>query len=324
MPLGIAFAVLLTLQLVSTQTSYPNNEEPTPIPVNGIPDEWNRQNGILPVEDPGTSSGSMTYSGDGEVQAGNQTVRTVTEQHDENMKTTPLPQTTLNAISNHSSQENDMSKPVTPNPSLEPATTSDSRENLTGTTTTSTSPGNSTTASTTTTVTKTNVTSTAASNNSSSSASGNFTTTTTSPPQVTDFTSSENSTNTTVSTTTTVETSASTTEINKTGGLFDFRENMNKGLSDIQQQSKNQAWGAILGIGVGVAIVALVVYIIVKRRNYRDFSHRKLVEDMPPEPVLRLENSEPLDLKFDGFAYYNPGLQGDNIQMTNFPQGRTN
>lgn len=39
--------------------------------------------------------------------------------------------------------------------------------------------------------------------------------------------------------------------------------------------------------------------------------------------VLRLENSEPLDLKFDGFAYYNPGLQGDNIQMTNFPQGHT-
>lgn len=37
--------------------------------------------------------------------------------------------------------------------------------------------------------------------------------------------------------------------------------------------------------------------------------------------VLRLDNSEPLDLKFDGLAYYNPGLQEDNIQMTNFPQG---
>lgn len=54
--------------------------------------------------------------------------------------------------------------------------------------------------------------------------------------------------------------------------------------SNIQQQAKSQAWGAILGIGVGVAIVGLVVYIIVKRRSYRDFSHRKLVEDMPPEP----------------------------------------
>lgn len=54
--------------------------------------------------------------------------------------------------------------------------------------------------------------------------------------------------------------------------------------SNTQQQVKSQAWGAVLGIGVAVAIVALVVYIIVKRRNYRDFSHRKLVEDMPPEP----------------------------------------
>lgn len=54
--------------------------------------------------------------------------------------------------------------------------------------------------------------------------------------------------------------------------------------SDIEQKTKDRAWGVILGIGVGVAIVALVVYIIVKRRNSRDFSHRKLVEDMPPEP----------------------------------------
>ncbi|KAG9352684.1 hypothetical protein JZ751_021098 [Albula glossodonta] len=38
--------------------------------------------------------------------------------------------------------------------------------------------------------------------------------------------------------------------------------------------------------------------------------------------ILRLDNGEPLDLKFDGTAYYNPGLQGDNIQMTNFPRGR--
>lgn len=244
MPLGIAFAVLLTLQLVSTQTSYPKNEELTPIPVSGIPDEWNRQNGVLPVEDSGTSSGSMTYSGDGEFQAGNQTVRTVTGQYDENMKTTPLPQTTLNATSNPSSQENNMSKPVTPNPSLESATTSNSHENLTGNiTTTKTSLGYSTTTTTTTTVTytTTNVTSTAAYNNSPSTASG---TTTTSPPQVTDVTSSDNSTNTTVSTTTTVQTIASTTEMNGTGGLFDFRENMNKGKNlqnELRAFSKFQA-----------------------------------------------------------------------------------
>ncbi|KAK3528429.1 hypothetical protein QTP86_034249 [Hemibagrus guttatus] len=324
MPLGIAVALLLTVQLVSTQTSYPNNEELTPLPVSRIPDELKRVNGVLPVKDPGTSSGSMTYSGDGEFQDVSQTVKTVTGQYDNNMKTTPLPETTV--ISDPSSHENDMSKTVTPNPSLEPATTSDSHVNLPGTNTIP-SPGNSTTAATTTTYTTANVTSTAASNNtqnSTTAVSGNFTTNTTSPPQVTNDTisPSENSTNTTVSTTTTVQTSAST---NGTGGLFDFRGNMDKGLSsDIQQQSKSQAWGAILGIGVGVAIVALVVYIIVKRRNYRGFSHSKLVEDMPPEPVLRLDNNEPLDLKFDGFAYYNPGLQADNIQMTNFPQGRTN
>lgn len=40
---------------------------------------------------------------------------------------------------------------------------------------------------------------------------------------------------------------------------------------------------------------------------------------MSPDPVLRLDNSEPLD-----FGYYNPGLQMDNIQMTNFPHGRLN
>ncbi len=39
--------------------------------------------------------------------------------------------------------------------------------------------------------------------------------------------------------------------------------------------------------------------------------------------VLRLDNSAPLDLKYNGFGYNNPGLQGDNIQMTNFPQGRS-
>lgn len=36
-------------------------------------------------------------------------------------------------------------------------------------------------------------------------------------------------------------------------------------------------------------------------------------------PVLRLDNNEPLDLNYGGGAYYNPGLQGDNIQMTNIP-----
>lgn len=120
-------------------------------------------------------------------------------------------------------------------------------------------------------------------------------------------------------------TTAQTTKPNRTGGSFDMRENSERGVSsDIKQKAKSQAWGAIVGIGVAVGIVALVVYVIVKRRSHRDFSHRKLVEDMPPDPVLRLDNSEPLDLKYDGSGYHNPGVQGDNIQMTNFPRGHSN
>lgn len=41
-------------------------------------------------------------------------------------------------------------------------------------------------------------------------------------------------------------------------------------------------------------------------------------------PVLRLDNSEPLDLNFGRSAYYNPGLQGDNIQMSHIPGRRWN
>ncbi|KAB5525926.1 hypothetical protein PHYPO_G00145830 [Pangasianodon hypophthalmus] len=349
MSLGFAFALLLTLQslqLVSTQSSNLGNGELTPSPVSGIPDEWKRGKGVIsPEEELGISSGSMTFSGDDEYQAGNETVRAVTEQYNDNMNMTASPQTTLSDSSNTtkanaiSIQENNTSDLVTLNPYLGPSTTNGNHVNLTETDTTTPSPGNSTTTTTTTTTTNTttSTTSTPAFNtqNSTSTVSGNITTT--SPPQDANDTKSpsENSANTTVFTTTTMHTSvvlfnesstASTTKMNATGGSLDVRGNVDRGLaSDIQQQqTKSQAWGAILGIGVGVALVALVVYIIVKRRNYRAFSHRKLVEDMPPEPVLRLDNNEPLDLKFDGFAYYNPGLQSDNIQMTNFPRGQTN
>ncbi|MCJ8747315.1 hypothetical protein PDJAM_G00151980 [Pangasius djambal] len=349
MTLCFALALLLilqSLQLVSTQSSNLGNGELTPSPVNRIPDEWKRGNGVIsPEEELGISSGSMTFSGDDEYQAGNETVRAVTGQYD-NVNTTQSPQTTLNVSSNTtktnaiSIQQNNTSDLVTPNPYLGPSTTNGTHVNLTETNTTTPSPGNSTTTTTTTTTTNTSTstTSTPAFNtqNSTSTVSGNFTTT--SPPRDANYTKSpsENSTNTTIFTTTTMHnhtsvvlfnesSTASTTKMNATGGSLDVRGNVDRGLaSDIQQQTKSQAWGAILGIGVGVAIVALVIYIIVKRRNYRAFSHRKLVEDMPPEPVLRLDNSEPLDLKFDGFAYYNPGLQSDNIQMTNFPPGQTN
>ncbi|XP_073693710.1 uncharacterized protein [Garra rufa] len=116
------------------------------------------------------------------------------------------------------------------------------------------------------------------------------------------------------------------TDTNQTETINDG-DNSERGLSsdfsDDKDSKKGQAWTIVLVIGIIVGILALGAFIILNRRNGRDFSHRKLVEEMSPDPVLRLDNSEPLDLKYDGFGYYNPGLQGDNIQMTNFPQGRS-
>lgn len=89
--------------------------------------------------------------------------------------------------------------------------------------------------------------------------------------------------------------------------------------SDPNKSTRKGAWGAVLGTGVAVALVGLVVYVILKKRHHKAFSHRKLVEDFPADPVHRLDNNEPLDLNFGGSAYYNPGLQGDNIQMSNIP-----
>ncbi|XP_037103492.1 mucin-15 [Syngnathus acus] len=90
--------------------------------------------------------------------------------------------------------------------------------------------------------------------------------------------------------------------------------------SETSRNKRNEAWGAILGTAVVVSLVGLVAYIILKKRHIKGFSHRKLVEEFPSEPVLRLDNGEPLDLNFGGSAYYNQGLQGDNIQMANLPR----
>lgn len=109
---------------------------------------------------------------------------------------------------------------------------------------------------------------------------------------------------------------------------IDTRESSEAGSSsdtvtEVAKNKNGQAWAVVLILGVIVGIIALGAFIFLNRRNRRDFSHSKLVEETSPDPVLRLDNSEPLDLKYDGFGYYNPGLQGDNIQMTNLPQGRS-
>ncbi|XP_054627587.1 mucin-15 [Dunckerocampus dactyliophorus] len=94
--------------------------------------------------------------------------------------------------------------------------------------------------------------------------------------------------------------------------------------SEASKSKRSEAWVAVLGTAVVVSIVGLVAYIILKRKHQKGFSHRKLVEVFPADPVLRLDNSEPLDLNFGGSAYYNPGLQGDSIQMSNIPGRKTN
>ncbi|KAK9542305.1 hypothetical protein VZT92_000180 [Zoarces viviparus] len=95
-----------------------------------------------------------------------------------------------------------------------------------------------------------------------------------------------------------------------------------RGLGEDSMTSKrNGAWVALLGLGLAVILIGLVAYIILKKKNRKAFSHRKLVEEYPSDPVLRLDNGTPLDLDFGrgASAYYNPALQADNIQMNNFP-----
>ncbi|XP_033972464.1 mucin-15 [Trematomus bernacchii] len=109
---------------------------------------------------------------------------------------------------------------------------------------------------------------------------------------------------------------------NKTDKAGASGNNPDRGLAtDTHTSKRNGAWGAVLGTGVAVAFVGLVAYVILKKKQQKGFTHRKLVEEFPSDPVLRLDNSEPLDLNFGvgRSAYYNPGLQGDNIQMSNFP-----
>lgn len=114
-------------------------------------------------------------------------------------------------------------------------------------------------------------------------------------------------------------------KVNETDKSGTSGSSSERGLAADYNNSKRQgAWGAILGTAVAVTAVGLVAYIILKKKQQKGFSHRKLVEEYPADPVLRLDNSGPLDLTFGGLAYYNPALQGDDIQMTNFPERRQN
>ncbi|XP_070759588.1 mucin-15 [Enoplosus armatus] len=152
-------------------------------------------------------------------------------------------------------------------------------------------------------------------------------TTTTTTPEINETSTASSSTTVFLSETT--ETSPATTttaapntpeKANETDKSAASGSDSERGLASDSSMSKRKgAWGAVLGTAVAVACVGLVAYIILKKKHRKGFSHRKLVEEYPADPVLRLDNSGPLDLNFGGSAYYNPGLQGDNIQMTNFP-----
>lgn len=56
--------------------------------------------------------------------------------------------------------------------------------------------------------------------------------------------------------------------------------------SDSKGRKKNGTWAAVLGTGLALAIVALVAYVYMKRKQQKDFSHRKLVEVFPTDPGM--------------------------------------
>ncbi|KAL7831073.1 hypothetical protein SRHO_G00305750 [Serrasalmus rhombeus] len=319
LPLGLVFALLLTLQCLQQATAASEDDAEDLIS--------------------GSTYGSISGDHYSTSISEDSTVIPVTDNEldandTDSVTSAPPPHIALNSSRELSVQTNETStqkfntsSPITPRPDPTPPMTNKTNLNNTVTPwpdTNSTKPESGSFSSNETAV-----------DNQNSTTSNSVNSTTTHPPQVTNTTAEslpESPTNGTFPTTTTklpttvsTTTAVKTTKLNKTGVSFDVRGNSDRGAaSDIKQNPKNQAWGAIVGVGVAVGFVALVVYVIMKRRSHRDFSHRKLVEEMPPEPVLRLDNGDPLDLKYDGRAYYNPGLQGDNIQMTSFPRGHSN
>lgn len=240
MSLGFTFALLLTLQSLQVSTSSPPTR---------IPDDWKRNNGLnSPEEDLGGSSVSMTFSGDDEFNAGNQTVIAVIGQYNANTNTTLSPQSKLSVNSDPTIinatyiQQNITSNPITPNAHLDPSTAISSDVNLTETNTTHSSPEILTNTSTTTIHANTTTTSSAVGFNftQNSTTSGIFMST--SPPQLANYTESpsENSTNMTIVTTTTMlnqtsvvllneSSTAFTTNINETEGSLSSRGNIDRG-----------------------------------------------------------------------------------------------
>lgn len=56
--------------------------------------------------------------------------------------------------------------------------------------------------------------------------------------------------------------------------------------TDPQISKRHNAWGAVLGTAVAVTFVGLVAFVILKKKQQKAFSHRKLVEEYPSEPGM--------------------------------------
>lgn len=54
--------------------------------------------------------------------------------------------------------------------------------------------------------------------------------------------------------------------------------------SDFYRNQRRGEWAAVLVTAVAVGCVGLVVYFLLKNKQKKGFSHRKLVEEYPTDP----------------------------------------
>lgn len=51
-------------------------------------------------------------------------------------------------------------------------------------------------------------------------------------------------------------------------------------------EARRGAWAAVLGTALAVGLLALVAYVVLRRKHQKGFSHRKLVEEYPSDPGM--------------------------------------
>uniref|UniRef100_V9KQU5 Mucin-15-like protein n=1 Tax=Callorhinchus milii TaxID=7868 RepID=V9KQU5_CALMI len=72
-------------------------------------------------------------------------------------------------------------------------------------------------------------------------------------------------------------------------------------------------FGIILGSTLAILSAMLLVYVLCKRKKSDHFSHRRMYDNLPSDPVLRLDNTtDTIDLRYQGgAAYYNPAVMNE-------------